>query len=132
VGEKQQMAFDFDGGRRQTPNREDLLRMGIAAAKRGDIISARTIFEQILSEDGGNERAMMWLAKLADTKAERQLWLNRVLAVNPNNQAAQEALRKMSYSRAARENRTLLIFGAAAFILFMLVLVIVVIILTTR
>jgi lipopolysaccharide biosynthesis regulator YciM len=106
--------------------------MGIAAAKRGNTDSARTILEQILQEDSSNERAMMWMAKLADTKAERQQWLNRVLSVNPNNQAAQDALNKISYSRAARENRTLLIYGAVAFVLFILGLAIVAIVLTTR
>jgi thioredoxin-like negative regulator of GroEL len=133
VGEKLNMAFEFDSDNRgQAPNREDLLRMGIAAAKRGNTDSARTILEQILQEDSSNERAMMWLAKLADTKAERQQWLNRVLSVNPNNQAAQDALNKISYSRAARENRTLLIYGAVAFVLFILGLAIVAIVLTTR
>lgn len=127
------MAFEFDSDNRgQAPNREDLLRMGIAAAKRGNTDSARTILEQILQEDSSNERAMMWMAKLADTKAERQQWLNRVLSVNPNNQAAQDALNKISYSRAARENRTLLIYGAVAFVLFILGLAIVAIVLTTR
>ncbi len=127
------MVFDFDSDQRgQAPNREELLRMGINAAKSGNILSARTIFEQILSEDSSNERAMMWLAKIADTKAERQQWLSRVLAVNPNNQAARDALNKMSYSRAARENRTLLIFGAVAFVLLILTLAIIAIVLTTR
>lgn len=126
------MAFEFEDSKGQAPNREQLLRMGITAANAGNAESARTIFEQILSQDKDNERAMMWMAKLAETKAERKQWLNRVLAVNPNNETAREALRKISYSRAASENRTLLIFGAVAVVLIVLTLAIVAIVLTTR
>lgn len=126
------MSFDFEDSKGQAPNREQLLRMGITAANAGNAESARTIFEQILSEDKSNERAMMWMAKLADTKAERKQWLSRVLAINPNNDAAREALRKMSYSRAASENRTLLIFGVVAVVLIVLALAIVAIVLTTQ
>ncbi|MDZ4763199.1 MAG: hypothetical protein SGI73_01510 [Chloroflexota bacterium] len=126
------MAFEVEDSKGQAPNREQLLRLGIAAANAGNAESARTIFEQILSEDKNNERAMMWMAKLAETKPERRQWLNRVLAVNPNNDSAREALRKISYSRAARENRTLLIFGVVAVVLIVMALAIVAIVLTTR
>jgi thioredoxin-like negative regulator of GroEL len=107
------------------PNREELLQLATNAAKQGNKEGARTLFERVLNEDKRNERAMMWMAKLADTKAERVRWLNRVLAVNPDNDQAQEALRKIQYKRSAKENRTLLIFGMILGVLIVLGIVIV-------
>ncbi len=76
------MSFGNDSGSFQ-PNREELLQMGIRAAKAGNRQGASTLFEQVLSQDKRNERAMMWMAKIADNKAERKKWLERVLLVNP-------------------------------------------------
>lgn len=108
-----------------TPNREELLQMAIRTAKGGNATAARVMFRQVLSEDKNNERAMMWLAKLAESKSERRQWLQRVLSVNPTNTAAQTALRKIDYRSTASDNRTLLIFGVAAGIMIVLALVII-------
>jgi thioredoxin-like negative regulator of GroEL len=107
-----------DGG--SQPNREELLQMGIRAAKAGNKEGARMAFDQILSQDKRNERAMMWMAKIADTKIERKKWLDRVLTVNPDNEVARDALQKMAYKRSARENRILLVFGMIAGVLVVL------------
>jgi hypothetical protein len=106
------------------PNREELLQMGIRAAKAGNKDAARIAFEQVLTQDKRNERAMMWMAKLADSKSERKKWLDRVLLVNPDNEAAKSALKKIAYKRSAKENRTLLIFGMVAGVLVVLGVVI--------
>jgi len=112
-----------DGGFQ--PNREELLQMGIRAAKAGNKEGARMAFDQILSQDKRNERAMMWMAKIADTKVERKKWLDRVLTVNPDNESARDALQKMAYTRSARENRVLLIFGMIAGVLIVLAVVLI-------
>src|SRR5664279_448836 len=107
-------SFDFSQGDSQAPNREELLQMAISAARGGNKRPARLMFEQVLKQDKDNERAMMWLAKLAESNAERREWLTRVLNVNPNNDTARNALKKMAYKRSARDNRTLLTFGVLA------------------
>ncbi|NWG15007.1 MAG: hypothetical protein HXY41_00080 [Chloroflexi bacterium] len=107
------------------PNREELLQMGIRAAKAGNRDAARITFQQILSQDKRNERAMMWMAKIAETPAERKKWLNRVLTVNPENESARRALQKIAYKRSAKENRTLLIFGVVAGVMIVLGVVVV-------
>jgi len=107
------------------PSREELLRLAINAAQQGNKEGARTLFERVLSEDKRNERALMWMAKLADTKEERIKYLNLVLKVNPDNEQAQDALKKIQYKRSAKENRTLLIFGMILGVLIVLGLVIV-------
>ena len=117
--------FDFPEGDSQAPNREELLKMAITAARAGNKKPARLMFEQVLKQDKNNERAMMWLAKIADSKTERKQWLQRVLNVNPNNEAAREALKGMAYQRSARDNRILLTFGVLAGVLIVLTIVIV-------
>jgi Tfp pilus assembly protein PilF len=107
-----------------SPNREDLLQLAISAARRGDKESARMMFNQILAEDATNERALMWMAKLADTREETALWLNRALAVNPNNQVALDALAKMKNKSSARDNRLLVMFGVVVGVLVVLLLIV--------
>ncbi len=109
----------------QAPNREELLHMAISSAKAGNKKAARLMFEQVMKTDQNNERAMMWMAKIADSKAERREWLKRVLKVNPNNETARDTLKRMAYRRSARDNRILLTFGVVAGVLIVLAVVIV-------
>lgn len=126
------MSFGIQNEGGAAPNREELLQMGIRAAKAGNKEGARIAFEQILSQDRKNERAMMWMAKLADTTAERKRWLERVLNVNPDNKTAREAMQKITYTRTAKENRTLLIFGVIAGVLIVVAIVLVLFVVLTR
>lgn len=123
------MSFSAQDSGSYQPNREELIQMGIRAAKAGNKDAARIAFEQVLSQDKKNERSMMWMAKLADSKAERKKWLDRVLIINPDNEAAKDALRQIAYKRSSNENRTLLIFGMVAGVLIVLAVVIVVVLL---
>jgi hypothetical protein len=118
-------SFEFREGDSQAPNREELLQLAISAARAGNHKPARLMFEQVLKQDKNNERAMMWLAKIAETKAERREWLTHVLNVNPNNDVARDALKRMAYKRSARDNRVLLTFGVLAGVLIVLAVVIV-------
>jgi hypothetical protein len=52
--------------------------------------------------------------------------------VNPDNEQAKDALRKIQYKRSVKENRTLLIFGMILGVLIVLGIVIVVGILITQ
>lgn len=71
------------------------LREGIDAAKRGDKIAARRLLQQVLSVDVDNEMALMWMASVVDTLNERRFYLERALSINPNNNRAREALRRL-------------------------------------
>ncbi len=71
------------------------LREGIDAAKRGDKLTARRLLQQVLSIDGDNELALMWMASVVDTLNERRFYLERALSINPNNARAREALRRL-------------------------------------
>ncbi len=102
------------------PNREELLQMAIRSAKAGNKEGARVMLRQVLSEDKRNERALLWMAKIATSKSERSQWLERVLEVNPDNAQAKSTLKKMTYKSSARENRTILIFGVVIVVLIVL------------
>lgn len=106
------------------PNREELLQMAIRTAKAGNREGARVMLRQVLSEDKRNERALMWMAKIATNKSERRQWLERALDINPENSQARSALKKMQYRRSARENRTLVIFGVVVVVLVILAIVV--------
>jgi len=71
------------------------LREGIDAAKRGDKATARRLLQQVLSTDGNNELALMWMASVVDALEERRFYLERALRVNPNNTRAREALKRL-------------------------------------
>ncbi|MEL6148298.1 MAG: hypothetical protein AAFV33_20585 [Chloroflexota bacterium] len=94
-----------------SPNREELMKMAVRSAKQGNKDGARVMFRQVLEQDAKNERAIMWLAKLSNSPTERKTWLERALAVNPDNDTASEALAKMEHNREERENRTLITYG---------------------
>ena len=124
-------AFD-DEKASNSPNREELLQLAIRAAQAGNAESARVMFRQVLSEDRHNERAMLWLAKLAPTRAERRQWLTRVLQVNPHQQSAKDALRRMDYKRSARDNRVLVLYGVIVVLLVIIGIVVVALVLSGR
>lgn len=109
---------------KQTTSNEDILQLAIKAAQRKDKETARMMLMQIYNRDKRNEAALMWLAKVAETPAERISWLERVIEVNPGNEAAKNALERLQYKQAAKENRTLVIFGGIAVLMIVLVLVI--------
>lgn len=90
-----------------TPNREELFSMAVEQAKSGNKKGARFMFVQILEQDKRNVRAMMWLAKLAATPEDREMWLKRVLEIKPDYAPAQDALAKLTHSSAAKRNQQL-------------------------
>lgn len=98
--------------------------MGIRAAKAGNKDAARIAFEQVLTQDKRNERAMMWMAQIARNSKERRQWLVRVLDVNPDNEHARKQLKRMDYEASAQQNRMLLIFGVVVGVLFVLMIVV--------
>lgn len=111
-------------------NTEELLQLAIRAAKDGQRDGARMMLQQVLQRSPKNETAMMWMARMANTKKERIHWLERVLEYNPDNAAAQKALHKIQYAQQAANNRTLMLFGAVAVVLFVLIVVALLIVLT--
>lgn len=80
---------------------QERLREGVEAARRGDKLAARRLLQQVLIADPYNEIALMWMASVVDSLAERRSYLEKALRVNPNNERAREALRRLGGAKAA-------------------------------
>jgi predicted regulator of Ras-like GTPase activity (Roadblock/LC7/MglB family) len=63
------------------------------AARRGDKAAARDLLLQATEVDPTSEAAWLWLAGVAETSEDTELYLQTVLALNPNNPKAQQGLR---------------------------------------
>ncbi|KAB2906443.1 MAG: hypothetical protein KJ064_24300 [Anaerolineae bacterium] len=91
------------------PNLENLLQMGITAAKQGNHDAARLFFKQVLDEDKKNDRAWVWMASVVDDPVKRQQYLETALKINPSNKSARKLLRTLSRKRSVKEQRTLML-----------------------
>ncbi len=119
-------------GDEQTPNREELVQLGIQTAKSGNQQSARVIFQQVLSQDARNERALLWMAALTTDKMEKRRYLLKALKVNPKSTTARGELQRMAHNEKARTNRTLLLGGfVVVVVILMVVMAVAIIILMT-
>ncbi len=67
-----------------------LLKRGVFAAQSGDRDTARKLLTQVVAHDPACEDAWMWLASMSDYPEELLAFLNRVLAINPENERATE------------------------------------------
>lgn len=101
-------------------NREELLQLGIRTAKSGNAPGARVMFQKILDEDPRNERALLWMAYLAESAKEKRRYLTLTLKVNPDNATARRELDRMARAQEAGTNRTLLYGGIFIGVLLLL------------
>ncbi|MDX1520389.1 MAG: hypothetical protein R3264_02025 [Anaerolineae bacterium] len=69
-----------------------MLEDAIAAIRSGDKETGRQLLEQILEEDENNEDVWLWLSSVVETDEDREICLENVLALNPNNIVAQKGL----------------------------------------
>jgi lipoprotein-anchoring transpeptidase ErfK/SrfK len=69
------------------------LRLGIEAARAGKKNIAQVHLTAVLQLDPQNVPAMLWLAFVVPSPRESIHWLERVLALDPNNERAQSGLR---------------------------------------
>lgn len=72
-----------------------LLKKGIQALKAGQREQARALLMQVIEVDEENERAWLWLSGAVETDEERQICLENVLTLNPQNKVAQKGLAKL-------------------------------------
>ena len=73
----------------------ELLQQGVAAARSGNVATARRLLEEVIQLDENNEQAWIWLATVVKTPAERRICLQKVLQINPNNDTARQALARL-------------------------------------
>lgn len=95
----------------RSPNLENLLQMGINAAKTGNQENARLFLQQVLDADNKNDRAWLWMAYVTDKENEidRRRYLKTAIRINPNNRAARNALEKLDRAQVTAQNKTMTI-----------------------
>ncbi|MFP4436093.1 MAG: hypothetical protein ACLFVO_02510 [Chloroflexaceae bacterium] len=80
---------------------ELLTEQGIAALKAGDKRRATELLNEAVQIDPHNERAWLWLSGAVTDNAERRHCLEWVLAINPENSAAQRGLAALPANTSA-------------------------------
>jgi hypothetical protein len=73
----------------------------VNAIRSGNREQGRQLLEEILETDEGNEDVWLWLSSVVDTDEDREICLENVLALNPDNVVAQrglEALRSGTFN----------------------------------
>ena len=80
-----------------------LLRQGIAAAKTGQKETARNLLTRVVEQDERNAVAWLWLSDVVDSLDDKQVCLENVLALDPENQAAHKGLDWVRGQRAAAQ-----------------------------
>jgi Tfp pilus assembly protein PilF len=109
----------------QTPNPDDLIGVGIQAAKAGNKETARVIFQQILDHDKKHERTLLWMASVVETPTERRRYLRAVLKVNPRNKTARKYLEQLEEASSLMDREVVkygLIAAGAAVLLLVVVI----------
>ncbi len=115
----------FDRKGSAEPTLEDLMQMGIQAARQGNRPSARLFFQQVLDADKQNERAWLWMASVAETQEERIRFLKTVLRLNPAHSAARDELERMRRRRETG-NTLVLKYGFMGLAVFLVLFAIVI------
>ena len=76
----------------QAKNVRESLRAGIAAAKAGQRERARDLLMRVVEQDEENVLAWLWLSGVVDSLDDRQVCLENVLTLDPDNVAARRGL----------------------------------------
>ncbi|GAB4270257.1 MAG: hypothetical protein Kow0080_14520 [Candidatus Promineifilaceae bacterium] len=74
---------------------ESRLQEGIAALRAGDKAKARALLMAVLEDNERHEQAWLWLSGAVDSVEERQICLENILAINPQNEQAKRGLAKL-------------------------------------
>lgn len=74
---------------------ESILQLGIEAARDGNKEEARDLFRLLTRQEPDNAQAWLWLAGVAENREERQAALERVLALEPDNDMALKGLQAL-------------------------------------
>lgn len=81
-------------------NLEEKLQQGIAAAQAGQKIEARTLLREVVEADETQVDGWVWLSQLVDSLEEREICLENILTLEPDNEFALETLPQVKAAQA--------------------------------
>ena len=73
----------------------DILQEALSAIQRGDVPLAKQLLSQAVIQDPSNDNAWMMMSKVAEDVKSKRNYLERALAINPNNAEASTALTRL-------------------------------------
>ncbi len=76
----------------------DTLQRAVAAVKAGDKAAGRRLLAEVIRADPRNVSAWLWMAAATDADEQRRACLERVLAINPDNQSARQGLARLGFA----------------------------------
>ena len=76
---------------------------GAVALRQGNKERALELLMQVVEADEENEAAWLWLSGAVDELDDQQIALENVLAINPNNTAAQQGLELVMQQKQQRD-----------------------------
>ena len=79
---------------------DQILQLGIEEARNGNREAARNLFELLTRQEPDNAQAWLWLAGVADGPDQRREALQRVMALEPENEMARKGLQAMGAETA--------------------------------
>jgi hypothetical protein len=82
------------------PNMQDRLQAGIAAIKRRDLASGRAWLLEVVEQDDHQELAWLWLSVAVAGLADKEIALENVLTINPDNATARKRLNRLKNAAA--------------------------------
>lgn len=85
---------------------DEILKQALIALKTGQRAEARKLLIQVVKQDKHNEKAWLWLSAAVDTDKERRICLEKVLAINPSNEAAKRGIASLSSGGDAQNPNT--------------------------
>jgi hypothetical protein len=71
------------------------LHQAIQAIQYGDRAAGKRLLAQVLHADPRNVQAWLWMSEIADSNEQRRECLDRVIALDPQNQAARSRLAQL-------------------------------------
>ncbi len=76
---------------------------GAMALRQGNKERALELLMQVVEAEEENEAAWLWLSGAVDELEDQQIALENVLAINPNNTAAQQGLELVMQQKQQRD-----------------------------
>ncbi len=88
--------------RSQNDEARALLQQGIAAARAGDTEEARRLLTRATELDEGNPEAWLWLSSVTETLADKLVYLEQAVELDPENTEALAALERVQQKLPSR------------------------------
>jgi tetratricopeptide (TPR) repeat protein len=83
-----------------SPELQNLQEDGIAAVKRRNLAGGRALLMQVVEQDEQQELAWLWLSVAVESSADKEIALENVLAINPDNATARKRLNRLKREEA--------------------------------